>query len=362
MGASAQVGTPVSRRVLLAQTSFLGDVVLTTALARTIAAAWPDAEIWWLVRPEASALLEPTYGSTRVLAFDKRGAQSGVRGVLAMARTLSALRFDVAVGVQRSLRTAALLARAGIPRRVGFAGSAGAWLYHRRVTKAGNHARDRLVGLAAGLEIAVPSDAPTPHLDVAEESICRVDGRLAAESVGAEEEIVVVAPGSAWATKQWPAKRFGEAAARLCREGRDRVVVIGTPADGAQAAEIAQVVEESGGKTIDATGGTSIGDAVAWIARARLVLANDSAPAHIAAALSRPVVATFGPTVPAQGFAPLGDRVRIVERDLDCRPCSRHGGDRCPIGTHECLAELPAAEVVTAAESLLGERVDRGRS
>lgn len=360
MGASAQVGAPAGRRVLLAQTSFLGDVVLTTALARTIVAAWPDAEIWWLVRPEAVALLEPTYGRHRVLAFDKRGAQSGLRGLLGMARTLADLRFDVAVGVQRSLRTAALLARAGIPRRVGFAGSAGAWLYHVRVRKEGAHARDRLVGLAAGLGIPVPGDPPTPHLDVAPASVRRVEERLVAESVGPEAGIVVVAPGSAWATKQWPARRFGEAAARLCRGGRDRVVVIGTPSDGARAAEIAQVLGGLGRTMIDATGGTSIADAVAWIARARLVLANDSAPAHIAGALSRPVVATFGPTVPAQGFAPLGDRVRIVERELDCRPCSRHGGDRCPIGTHECLAALPADEVVTAAESLLQTEPEGG--
>lgn len=348
-------------RVLLAQTSFLGDVVLTTALAKTIEAALPETEVFWLVRPQAAPLLEPTYGD-RVLRFDKRGAERGMRGVVEMARRLSALEFDAAIGVQRSLRTAAVLAGARIPIRVGFAGSAGSWLYHRRIEKEGAHARDRLVHLARGLGIEAPGDAVAPHLDVAAESARRVAARL--EEVGAATDggLVVVAPGSAWATKQWPASHFGAAAARLCRPGRDRVVVIGTPADRAGAEEIARLVAQAGGTTIDATGGTTISDAVAWIERARVVLANDSAPAHIAAALGRPVVAMFGPTVPDMGFAPIGPRVRIAERALDCRPCSRHGGDTCPIGTHECMVDLSVPDVVSTAESLLAGETAEGSS
>lgn len=354
MGVPAEVEPVVGRRVLLAQTSFLGDVVLTTALARTIASAWPDTELHWLVRPDAVPLLTPTYGD-RVYAFDKRGEQRGLRGIRHVAKALRALELDVAVGVQRSFRTALVLACSGIPTRVGFAGSAGAWLYGRRVPKRGTHARDRLVGLAEGLGIEVPRTLPAPQLDVSDEARRAVAERCAREEIDPDAERIVVAPGSAWATKKWPAAYFGEAAAALCRAGRDPVVVIGTRADRPHAEEIARAVAGAGGRTIDATDGTSIAEAVAWIASARIVLANDSAPAHIGAALGRPVVAAFGPTVPSQGFQPIGDRVRIVERDLDCRPCSRHGGDRCPIGTHECMQELPALQVVSAARALLGD-------
>lgn len=341
-------------RVLLAQTSFLGDVVLSTALARAISQARPDAEIWWLVRPGAVPLLTPTFGVERVIAFDKRGADRGLGGIWGLGGRLGEIGFDAALGVQRSVRTAALLARARIPLRVGYAGSPGAWLYHRRVAKQGRHARDRLVALAAGLGVALPPSLPGPHLDVDRAAAVRVAEHLSAQAVGAEDDLIVIAPGSAWATKQWPAERFGEAAASLLRPDQDRVVVIGTSADAPLAGRISSVLAAMGAPpAIDATGSASIADAVAWIDRARLVLANDSAPAHVAAARGRPVVSLFGPTVPAQGFAPLGDRVRIVQRELACRPCSRHGGTRCPIGTHECLADLPASEVVAAAAPLL---------
>ncbi len=341
-------------RLLLAQTSFLGDVVLTTALARAIAAARPGAELWWLVRPDAAPLLTPAHGRERVLTFDKRGADRGPRGLVRLASRLRALEFDAALGIQRSVRTALLLAAAGIPRRVGYAGSPGAWLYHRRVSRPDGHARDRLLALAAGLDLESGPAPWTPRLTVDPVADRRISEHLRRAGHPEDQPLIVVAPGSAWATKQWPAARFGEAAALLARAGRDLVVVIGTAQDRPLAAEITRTL--AGVTAIDATTGSSIADAVAWISRARLVLANDSAPAHIAAALERPVVALFGPTVPAQGFAPLGRSVRIVGRELACRPCSRHGGVRCPIGTHECLRGLAAPEVAVAAQELLAER------
>ena len=78
----------MAERVLLAQTSFLGDVVLTTALARAIESVQPEVEVWWLVRPQAASLLEPTYGPERVLALDKYGRDGGPAGawVPAVAR------------------------------------------------------------------------------------------------------------------------------------------------------------------------------------------------------------------------------------------------------------------------------------
>ncbi|HZR83084.1 MAG TPA: lipopolysaccharide heptosyltransferase II [Candidatus Binatia bacterium] len=345
------------RRILLAQTSFLGDVVLTTALARAIARGLPDAEIWWLVRPDAVELVAPLAGPGRVLAFDKRGADRGVRGIVATARRLRALRLDAAIAVQRSLRTAAVLALARIPLRVGYRESLGSAVVHRRVPHAGAHSRDRLLALAAGLGIAVPSPPPDPELAVDAGAASRIAARLADAGIRPDARLLALAPGSAWATKRWPAARFADAARELVASDVDAVAIVGARSDRPLADEIGRTLRARAARgvpVVDLTGETSTGELVALIARASIVVANDSAPAHVAAALGRPVVALFGPTVPAQGFAPLGRAVRIVERDgLACRPCSRHGGDRCPIGTHECLAALGAEPVVAAARDLI---------
>jgi len=344
-----------SRRLLLAQTSFLGDVVLTTPLWRALRDGLPDTELHWLVRPDAAALIAPLVGKERVLVFDKRGGDGGLRGIRTVAERVRAYHFDAAIAVQRSLRTALTLALAGIPERVGFAGAAGSLLYQHRVAHRGAHARDRLLALARPFGVA-PDVAPSPELAPDPDAVLAIAATLRAAGVRDDEALVFLAPGAAWETKRWPAQRFAEAARDLVPDTCARVVVIGTSADRLHAATIAAALAASrpaAPPPIDLTGRTSTAELVAALARAALVIANDSAPAHVGAALGRPVLALFGPTVPAQGFAPLGPRVRIVERALRCRPCSRHGGAHCPIGTHECLAGLPAAQVVAAAQAAL---------
>lgn len=353
-GATGRV-TPRRNRILLAQTSFLGDVVLTTPLWRALRDALPAAEIFWLVRPDAMPLVAPLAGASHVLAFDKRGGDGGIAGMRKVAARLAALELDVAIAVQRSIRTALTLALAGIPERIGFAGTLGGALYHHRVPHRGAHARDRLLALARPLGIA-PSPPPSPELVAGAAESAAVAEVLRAAGVTDDEPLLVLAPGAAWETKRWPAERFAELARALAPRTGARVVVIGTPTDRVHASRIAAALATvpAARPLVDLTGRTTTGELVAVLARADLVVANDSAPAHVAAALGRPVVSLFGPTVPAQGFAPLGERVRVVERSLACRPCSRHGGRFCPLGTHECLTALAAERVASAALALVG--------
>ena len=343
------------RRLLLAQTSFLGDVVLTTPLWRALRDALPASDVWWLVRPDAAPIVAPLVGVERVLTFDKRGGDGGLGGITRVAGRLRALDFDVAIAVQRSLRTALTLALAGIPERIGFAGAAGSPFYQHRVAHRGAHARDRLLALAGPLDVA-PYPPPDPELVTDPAADASVAALLAEAGMAPQEPLLVVAPGAAWETKRWPAERFAELARDLVPRTFARVAVVGTAGDRVHAAAVARQMQCAGvaSPVIDLTGRTTTAELVAVLARAALLVANDSAPAHVAAALGRPVVALFGPTVPAQGFAPLGARVRIAQRVLRCRPCSRHGSAYCPIGTHECLAALAAVDVAATARALLG--------
>ncbi|MFM7735337.1 MAG: lipopolysaccharide heptosyltransferase II [Alphaproteobacteria bacterium] len=350
-------------RVLLAQTSFLGDVVLTTPLAQAIEEGLPGARTWWLVRPDAVPLVVPLAGRDRVLGFDKRGVAAGLAGLVRTARRLRDCRFDAAIAVQRSLRTALVLSLAGIPLRIGFAGAPGAFLYHRRIAPAGAHARDRLLSLVEGLGIEPPSPPLPPRLVVDPAAESEIAGRLAAAGIRPEARLLVLAPGSAWATKRWPAARFGALAGRL-RGDCDAVAIVGSAADAELSATVAGAIArdgEAGPASIDLCGRTDTAGLVATVARAHLVVANDSAAGHVAGALGRPVVSLFGPTVPAFGFAPIGPRVAVVEHDLECRPCARHGGDACPIRTHACMESIEVAEVAAAARDLLSVDGDLAR-
>src|SRR5262249_59398678 len=132
------------------------------------------------------------------------------------------------------------------------------------------------------------------------------------------------------------------------------VVVSGGDADRSLADEIA---DATGGRSIDTTGRLSLLASAEVIGRARVLVTNDSAPLHLASAMNPPTVAVFGPTVPAFGFGPLADRAVVAEHpSLECRPCDRHGPQRCPLGHWRCMREITAGDVAVLARAILDTR------
>jgi heptosyltransferase-2 len=114
-----------------------------------------------------------------------------------------------------------------------------------------------------------------------------------------------------------------------------------------------QIARSAGGDVPIAAGELSLLPAAALMENCRLVLSNDSAAAHLAAAAGRPVVAIFGPTVPRFGFAPFGGDHLIVQKELDCRPCGVHGGNRCRRKTFACMREISPRQVLQAIDAIL---------
>jgi heptosyltransferase-2 len=129
------------------------------------------------------------------------------------------------------------------------------------------------------------------------------------------------------------------------------VVVVGGPEDAGLGEEIVRAVDGGKGRyrAINACGKLTLRQSAALIKRAALLVTNDSAPLHVATAMGTPIVAVFGPTLPEFGFGPIrtGD-VALGVTGLECRPCSRHGPPRCPLGHHRCMRDL-TPEVVAAA-------------
>lgn len=104
-----------------------------------------------------------------------------------------------------------------------------------------------------------------------------------------------LAPTSRWPAKQWPADRFAELARRLLARGTPRVVIVGGPGEEEQIEPLLQLAKADP-RVTSLVGQTSIARLMAVIARSRLVVANDSAAAHIAVGFDRPLIALYGPT------------------------------------------------------------------
>jgi heptosyltransferase II len=310
--------------VLVVQTSFIGDMVLTTPLIASLAAA---------SRRPVSVLAIP---STAILLRNN----PDVADVIVRQRAFAEAYF-----AQGSMRSAALGAAARVRLRVGFESSSGRRLYTVRVPydESSHHAR-RLESLMEPVYGRDRIGGSRPRLFPGDDDVASAEAVL--QSAGhAGEPLVALAPGSIWGTKRWPF--YPELAALLA--GRFRPVIIGGAADRSLAREILAQCPSA----IDATSGPSLLASAHLIGRCSAIVTNDSAPQHLASAMGTPTVSIFGPTVPEFGFGPLAQPSDVVGHDgLACRPCDRHGPQRCPLGHWLCMREIDAPLVAQAVQRL----------
>ena len=106
----------------------------------------------------------------------------------------------------------------------------------------------------------------------------------------------------------------------------------------------------------------SLEDLPALLERTDVLVGGDSGPMHVAEAVGTPVVALFGPTTAHFGFRPFLPSSRVVERDLGCRPCHVHGGNRCPLLHHRCMKDISVPHVFDTTGLVLDGARAAGRS
>ncbi|MFQ5849135.1 MAG: lipopolysaccharide heptosyltransferase II [Candidatus Binatia bacterium] len=337
----------------MVQTSYLGDVVLTTPLLSEIRRRFPEAELAILCTPRAKNLLKGNPDVDEIVTDDKNRDGKGIRGLWRKAKELRGRGYTMALSPHKSLRSALLLFLARVPRRIGFRQSAGSFLYHCRVnrdTKAHDVERNlsilKVFGVDPGecrRDLRVEVDSST------QEAVTRIF-----RSLGIERKdgwlIFGLNPGSVWPTKRWSAEGYAELMARLKKRYRCELLLFG----GFEDREIVNKIQElSGNVAVNLVGKISLQELACALDWCDVFITNDSGPMHIAVARRIPVVAVFCATTPSLGFYPYSSRAVVVGKELSCRPCSSHGGQRCPLGTEDCIRWVGPEDVLRAVEQLL---------
>jgi heptosyltransferase-2 len=336
------------KRILIVQTAFLGDVILTTPLIRAVRGLFPDSFISFLLIPETKQVLDNNPHVNEVLVYDKR-ARRGAGAFLQIVSEARKCQFDLALIPHRSFRSALLASLAGIPLRIGFDTSAGSFLLNRKVRYCSDaHEVERNLSLIS--EFNPTNRDFAPEMFPSPDDVSRVRQMLIDSGVREQDRIVAVAPGSVWATKRWLPERFAQACDLLMSRAKAKVVLLGSEDDLALCRQIAGLTKR---KPVILAGTADVLRSAAAISLCRVVVSGDSAPVHMASAMRKPVVAIFGSTVPEFGFGPYGVDHVIVQRMLDCRPCGIHGKKKCPQGHFRCMKEITADEVFNAALSLI---------
>ena len=333
------------KKILIIQTAFLGDLILSLPLIKIVKKSLPDVKVDVLCIPFTSEIIKNDPRINEIIKYDKRGKDKGVSGFKRIVNTVRNNNYDAIISPHRSFRSSLISFLSRCKFTVSFDTSAGAYLYKYKVKYLNDvHEIVRDLSLLKpmsdhfNIKFNIEQKVLLPELFTSENDISKID-KILKENVPEQNfKKLVIAPGTIWNTKRYPEEYFAE----LCKELSDenvKIFLIGSKKD----IEISKLIKDTSGNknVIDLTGSLSITESTELISRCDLLITNDSAPLHIGSSVKTQTFAIFGATVPAFGFFPLGEEDKIFETlGLPCRPCSIHGGDKCPIGTFVCMRNI----------------------
>ncbi len=328
------------QRILIIQTAFLGDIVLTLPLIRALTTYKPGVKLLFLTTPVGRSLLDGQRGIDTIIVYDKKGADRGIRGLVRAIKKIRQHAVDTVISPHRSFRSGLVALFSGARQRIGYNLPYLLPFYTIRVHRQkAAHEIDRILALLKPLRLDVSGDDRYPVLQAG--TTVRNDRRIG------------IAPGSTWGTKQWTEEGYARLIQLLHGQGYE-IVLIGSEADRAVAGRIQRAAEVA---LDNMTGRTNLRQLVDLLAGLRLLITNDNGAMQVAQALDTPIAALFGPTVPEQGFAPLRPNTMVIEsKGLYCRPCSAHGPMECPEGHFLCMKSITPEAVFKAVIHLMEQR------
>ncbi|BEV70755.1 MULTISPECIES: lipopolysaccharide heptosyltransferase II [unclassified Paludibacterium] len=334
------------KKILVIAPSWVGDSVMAQPLYRRLHQLYGDIELhvfapqWTLPllarMPEVSqAHLNPFgHGALNLLARWK------------VARRLARLKFDQAIVLPNSLKSALIPLFAGIPCRTGFIGESryGVLNDWRELDENSLPMMvERFCALAPSK--GQPLSRPIPHPQLIADP-ARQQATLAELGLTADRPVVAFCPGAEYGpAKRWPARHFAKLAERFAAAGF-HVWLFGSNKDAEIGNDISRL---SHGLAVNLCGKTGLDQAIDLIGLANIAVCNDSGLMHVAAALDIPLVALYGSSSP-DFTPPLSERAEIVSLSLECSPCFER---TCPFGHTDCLEKLAPEQVWHAATRLL---------
>jgi ADP-heptose:LPS heptosyltransferase len=315
---AVRYSAPTPRRILITRTDNIGDVVLTLPLAGYLKQLYPQAEIVFLCRLYAAAVVAQCRHVDRVLTVEELGRD--------VAKSLKQTGCDTVLFTYPRRELAYAARRAGIGRRVGSTRRVYHWLTCNRLVNMTGPLGARLHEAQLSFKLLLPLgiDYVPPREDVWKLYGLTPSRHRDADAVLAGPGFkLILHPKSNGNGREWPLEHFTTLARMLGDDPQVRVLVTGSPAEGQLLAEQAPEllalpnVENLCGK-LDLAGFTAL------IGGCDGLVASGTGPLHLAAALGRPVVGLFPPIKPIDPvrWAALGPRATNLAAEQGCGQCA----------------------------------------
>ena len=318
-------------KILVIRFSSMGDIIYTTPVVRCLKKQLTGSEIHFLTKPIFKYIYDNNPYVDRLLLLKPTLAET--------IEEIKAEKYDYIIDLHNNLRTSLIKLRTGI--------------------KSSTYKKQRIrkwLSLKFNLKLVPPIHLVERYLKTVKFLGVKNDGKPIDYYVKAEYDLEKLLPashqgnyvafviGATHFTKRMPNDKI----ISICRQINQPVVLLGGEDVKANGEEIANTV----GKNIyNACGSTSLDESVYLVSKASRTLGFDTGLTHIAEAFDKPIASIWGGTVPELlGVQPyMVKDAEVIGIKLSCRPCSKFGLEKCPLGHFKCMKDIPENVVVDFA-------------
>jgi heptosyltransferase II len=338
-------------KILVIQTAFIGDAVLTLPMIQKLKSIFPDSGIDVLAIPSTAEIFSSSPYVNETIIMDKRGKHNSFLSLQKFIKDIKKKNYARIYSPHRSLRTSLIVMRMGVKETYGFSNSSFKYVYKNLVKYNPYHHEVQrnldLIGYNYKDDWKV-----LPEVTIPEPVEIKINSFILENKLNGN--IAAIAPGSIWNTKKYPGGYLKEVVKYL-REKLFNVVLIGSEKDKQLCDNIAEGFTSG---VVSSAGKFSIVETIGLLKKTKIIISNDSAPTHFGMCANIPVLTIYCSTVPEFGFSPYNFGSSFVSlNDIDCKPCGIHGYDKCPIKTFICGYNLKPQLVISKIEEMINDNV-----
>ncbi len=328
-------------KILIIAPNWIGDAVLALPAISRIRKSFPIAMITIIGLPHICELFQESPYVDEIRMY------KGGMGGLAAGFSLRSEKFDMAILLPNSFRSALLVRLAGIPLRCGYNRDGRGFLLNMPVRLDPQITRVHQTDYYRNIVRSIASSPLTKsQLFLSQDETRQALNTLNENHITPDDLIIGINPGATYgSSKRWYPERFGHVASTLSKRYHAKVIVFGSHKEMDIAEEIVRTAEMP---LLNMAGKTSVRGLMALISCCRLVVTNDSGPMHIAAALGIPVVAIFGSTDPLL-TGPVGTNHIVIKKEASCSPCFLR---KCPTDLR-CMDAIHVEDIIEGVEKIL---------
>ncbi len=326
-------------KLLIIRFSSVGDVIQTLGVISPFLKVYPETEIHWVVRSDLQDLVLSHPFIQKVWSLNKK---EGFRGLQKLTQELSAQNYDFIYDAHNNLRSHYLCMNLKTPKFI--RRSKNRWRRFLLFNLGKNTFGKQFIQEqsfveplnAWGIQYQTPTSSALYVPEAAQNKV---------KSYLPSEPFIALTPSSAWELKRWPIEYFKKLIELL---PQTPFVILGGPEDTFCKDLIPKGHEK---RVLNYAGKLSLIESCAVVQKAQLVIGNDTGISHAADQMGRPLLQIIGPVL--FGY-PAKKTSKVLEIDLDCRPCTKDGRGRCKNTTYKkCLYDIKPEYVASLARRYL---------